>query len=100
MRTAEIVGDLRAVLNHENDFEQAAATIRTLIDKIQLHPINGELKTELVGDIATLVGLSEANITNKKRPVSLSARALRNGCLRGHAIIKTLHFHNSFECRL
>jgi hypothetical protein len=69
MRTAEIVSDLRAALNHENDREQAAATIRTLIDKIQLHPICGELQIELVGDIATLVGFSEANIINKKARV-------------------------------
>jgi hypothetical protein len=66
MRTAEIVGDLRVALNHENDREQAAATIRTLIDKIQLHPICGEFQIELMGDIATLVGFSEANIRNKK----------------------------------
>ena len=66
MRTAEIVGDLRAALNHEKDREQAAATIRTLINEIQLHPICGEFQIELVGDIATLVGFSESNILNKK----------------------------------
>jgi len=66
MRTAEIVSDLRAALNHENDREQAAATIRTLINKIQLHPICGEFQIEIVSDIATLAGFSEANILNKK----------------------------------
>ena len=67
---SEMVADLRACLNHEDDRDHAATIIRSLIDEIRLHPIGGELHIELVGDIATLVGFAEANVTNKKRPGS------------------------------
>ena len=65
-----MVADLRACLNHEDDRDHAATIIRSLIDEIRLHPIGGELHIELVGDIATLVGFAEANVTNKNRPGS------------------------------
>jgi site-specific DNA recombinase len=64
----EMVADLRACLNQEDDRDHAATIIRSLIDEIRLHPIDGELRIELVGDIATLIGFAEANVTNKKRP--------------------------------
>ena len=67
---SEMVADLRASLNHEDDRDHAATIIRSLIDEIRLHPIGGELHIELVGDIATLVGFADANVTNKKRPGS------------------------------
>ena len=35
---------------------------------LQLHPIDGELQIELVGDIATLVGFTASNVDNKKWP--------------------------------
>ena len=66
----ELVADLRTALNHEDDRDHAASIVRTLIDEIRLHPIDGELRIEIVGDIATLVGFAEANVTNKKRPGS------------------------------
>ena len=66
----ELVADLRTALNHEDDRDHAASIIRTLIDEIRLHPIDGKIQIELVGDIATLVGFAEANATNKKRPGS------------------------------
>ena len=62
------VAELRAGLNHDASRYEAAEILRTLVDEIRLHPINGELQTELVGDLATLLGFAKEYDPDKKRP--------------------------------
>ena len=42
--------------------------MRSLVEEIRLHPADGELKIELIGDLATLLGF--ANEPTKKEPGS------------------------------
>ena len=42
--------------------------MRSLVEQIRLHPADGELKIELIGDLATLLGF--ANKPAKKEPGS------------------------------
>jgi len=58
------VAALRDALNEDGTREEAAAILRTLIDEIRLHPVDGELRIELIGDLATLLGF--AGQTTKK----------------------------------
>ena len=62
------VADLRGALNREGCREEAATILRTLIEEIRLHPLDGELQIELVGDLANLLGF--ANEADKKKPGS------------------------------
>ena len=62
------VAELRAALNHDASRYEAVEILRTLVDEIRLHPINGELQIELVGDLATLPGFAKEYDPDKKRP--------------------------------
>jgi hypothetical protein len=44
---------------------KAAQIPRTLVDEIRLHPIDGVLQIELVGDLAKLLGFASAHPTQK-----------------------------------
>ena len=37
---------------------EAAQMLRSLIEEVRLHPIDGELRIELVGDLARLIGFA------------------------------------------
>jgi len=52
------VSDLRNYLNKENARREATQILRSLVDEIRLHTIDGKLQIELIGDLAAL--LSEA----------------------------------------
>ena len=49
------VNGLREALNEDGAREEAAEILRGLIDEIRLHPIDGQLQIELIGDLATLL---------------------------------------------
>ncbi len=55
------VDDLHAALNREDTRAEAAEAIRALIDEIRLVPEDGELKIELFGELAALIGLANKN---------------------------------------
>ncbi len=55
------VDDLHDALNREDTRTEAAEAIRTLIDEIRLVPKDGELKIELYGELAALIGLANKN---------------------------------------
>ena len=52
------VDDLRQALNKEDSRSEAAQMLRSLIEEVRLHPIDGELRIELVGDLARLIGFA------------------------------------------
>ena len=52
------VDDLRQALNKEDSRSEAAQMLRSLIGEVRLHPIDGELRIELVGDLARLIGFA------------------------------------------
>ena len=62
------VAELRAALNQDASRYEAAQILRTLVDEIRLHPIDGELQIELIGDLATLLGFAKEYDPDKKRP--------------------------------
>ena len=62
------VAELRAALNQDASRYEAAAILRTLVDEIRLHPIDGELQIELIGDLATLLGFAKEYDPDKKSP--------------------------------
>ncbi len=47
---------------------EAARIIRGLVDEIRLHPADGQLKIELKGDLATLLGFADQYDPAKKKP--------------------------------
>ena len=62
------VAELRAALNQDASRYEAAEILRTLIDEIRLHPIDGELQIELIGDLANLLGFAKEYDPVKKNP--------------------------------
>ena len=62
------VAELRAALNQDASRHEAAEILRTLVDEIRLHPIDGELQIELIGDLATLLGFAKEYDPDKKSP--------------------------------
>ena len=62
------VAELRAALNQDASRYEAAEILRTLVDEIRLHPIDGELQIELIGDLATLLGFAKEYDPDKKSP--------------------------------
>ena len=61
------VNGLREALNEDGPREEAAEILRSLVDEIRLHSIDGELKIELIGDLATLLFFAgETEKANKK----------------------------------
>ena len=65
---SEMVNNLRECLNQEETRMEAAGIIRGLVDEIRLHPTDGELKIELKGDLATLLGFADQYDPAKKKP--------------------------------
>ena len=59
------VGNLRGVLNQRDNLSETAQMLRLLIEEVRLHPINGELRIELVGDLARLIGFASDPVTQK-----------------------------------
>ena len=64
------VNGLRNALNEDGAREEAAQILRGLVDEIRLHPIDGQLQIELIGDLATLLGFAEKKGADNKRPGS------------------------------
>jgi len=65
------VNGLREALNEDGAREEAAEILRGLIDEIRLHPIDGQLQIELIGDLATLLVFAGENEKGNKKPGSL-----------------------------
>lgn len=63
------VNGLREALNEVGAREEAAEILRGLIDEIRLHPIDGQLQIELIGDLATLLVFADEK--GNKKPGSL-----------------------------
>ena len=63
------VNGLREALNEDGAREEAAEILRGLIDEIRLHPIDGQLQIELIGDLATLLVFADEK--GNKKPGSL-----------------------------
>ena len=59
------VNNLRDALNVDDTRAEAVQILRTLVDEIKLHPIDGVLQIELVGDLAKLLGFASAHPTQK-----------------------------------
>ncbi len=53
----EKIANLVQALNNPNTLIEANAAIRQLIERVQLNPVNGELKIELHGELAALLKL-------------------------------------------
>ena len=64
------VNCLREALNEDGAREDAAEILRGLIDEIRLHPIDGQLQIELIGDLATLLVFAGENEKGNKKPGS------------------------------
>ena len=64
------VSDLRNYLNEEDARMEAAQILRSLVDEIRLHPIDGKLQIELIGDLASLLGFAETKGAGNKKPGS------------------------------
>ena len=79
------VNDLRNYLNKEDSRVEAAQILRSLVDEIRLHPIDGNLQIELIGDLAALLGFAQEKVQAIKSPDPQGIRTVRNGWLRGHA---------------
>ena len=65
------VNGLREALNEDGPREEAAEILRSLVDEIRLHSIDGELQIELIGDLATLLIFAEQKEADKEMPGSL-----------------------------
>ena len=59
------VGNLRRALNKGDNRSEAAQMLRSLIEEVRQHPINGELRIELLGDLARLIGFASDRLTQK-----------------------------------
>ncbi len=64
------VSDLRNYLNKENARREATQILRSLVDEIRLHPIDGELQIELIGDLAALLSFADHGESPKEKPGS------------------------------
>ncbi len=64
------VNDLRNYLNKEDARVEATQILRSLVDEIRLHPIDGKLQIELIGDLASLLGFAEHGKKPKEKPGS------------------------------
>ena len=64
------VNGLRDALNEDGAREEAAEILRGLIDEIRLHPIDGRLQIELIGDLATLLVFAGDKDKGNKKPGS------------------------------
>lgn len=64
------VSDLRNCLNKEDARVEASQILRSLVDEIRLHPIDGELQIELIGDLAALLSFADHGERPKEKPGS------------------------------
>ncbi len=64
------VNDLRNYLNQEDARIEATQILRSLVDEIRLHPIDGKLQIELIGDLAALLGFADHGKNAKEKPGS------------------------------
>ena len=75
------VDDLHDALNREDTKAEASEAIRALIDEIRLVPEDGELKIELFGELAALVGLANENPRSDDRGLQVTLVAGARNCL-------------------
>ena len=66
------VDDLHDALNREDTRAEASEAIRSLIDEIRLVPEKGELKVELFGELAALVGLANESPRSDDRGLQVT----------------------------
>jgi site-specific DNA recombinase len=59
------VKTLREALNQAETRSEAALIIRELVQEIRLHPIDGALQIELVGDLAQILSIANKNPRRK-----------------------------------
>ncbi len=66
------VDNLHDALNRKDTRAEASEAIRALIDEIRLVPEDGELKIELFGELAALVGLANENPRSDDRGLQVT----------------------------
>ncbi len=66
------VDDLHGALNREDTRAEASEAIRDLIDEIRLIPEDGELRIELFGELAALVGLANESPRSDDRGLQVT----------------------------
>ena len=59
------IGNLRQALDKEDSYSGAAQILCSLIREFRFHPIGGDLRIELVGDLAELIGFASEPATQK-----------------------------------
>ena len=59
------VNNLWDALNVDDSRAEAVQILRTLVDEIRLHPVDGVLQIKRVGDLAKLLGFNSAHATQK-----------------------------------
>ena len=64
------VSDLRNYLNKENARREATQILRSLVDEIRLHTIDGKLQIELIGDLAALLSFADHGKSPIEKPGS------------------------------
>jgi site-specific DNA recombinase len=62
------VADLRDALTREGARDEAATILRGLVTQIRLHPVDGELQIELIGELATLLDFAARDAKPNKKP--------------------------------
>ncbi len=59
------IRDLRETLNAPDSRDEAVVILRSLIEEIRLHPVDGELRIELKGELANLLAFAQDHPENK-----------------------------------
>ena len=72
----EKVEDLLDAYTNEASRAQAQETIRRLIERIVLTPVNGKLQVEMTGDLAAMLTINQER-GRKKAPKRTAAEALQ-----------------------
>jgi site-specific DNA recombinase len=62
------VADLRGALDRDGSREEATAILRGLVEEIRLHPVDGELHIELIGELATLLHFAGKDEAGNNKP--------------------------------
>ena len=85
------VNGLREALNEDGPREEAAEILRSLVDEIRLHSIDGELQIELIGDLATLLIFAEQKEADKEKPGFLGKPGRTKWLVAGARYQRYLH---------
>src|SRR6056297_4284624 len=80
------VAELAAALNIEGTRMEAGDILRSLIDEIRLHPEDGGHAIEIVGDLAGILSLCEAETKTPRRGNAGASDSLVAGARLGHCL--------------